>query len=262
MILLTLSISDVKEAWWLYAVGAFVTLFIISGSLFFAYHANKRSKELDMPQEYIKKAAISSISFSILPSIGIFIGIITMSGFLGIALPWIRLSVLGALHYELMAADVAVDGVNALNITVENFVTIAFTMTIAIVWGSLFTLLFFKKYQAKVVDKTTKKEGRSFGPILFQSVFIGLVSAYFGDAFSRIFAFRVKEISDGALTGNEVIETSVVPLIVFVISFMTMMFFDYLVEKKNVKWIENFQLSFAMLIGMSTAVILGMGGIY
>lgn len=262
MILHLLSISDVKEAWWLYAIGAFVTLFIISGSLFFAYHAKKRSKELNMPEENIKKAVISSISFSILPSIGIFIGIITMSGFLGIALPWIRLSVLGALHYELMAADLAVEGVTAANITVENFVTIAFTMTIAIVWGSLFTLLFFKKYQSKVVDKATKKEGRSFGPLLFQSVFIGLISAYFGDAFSRLFGYNTREIVDGAYTGVVIKNTTVVPLIVFVVSFFMMMLFDYLVEKKNVKWLENFSLSFAMLIGMTSAVLLGIGGIY
>lgn len=262
MILSTLAIGDVQKAWWLYAVGAFVTLFIISGSLFFAYHANQKSRELGMPRESIKKAVVSSISFSVLPSIGIFIGVITMSGFLGIALPWIRLSLLGALHYELMAADLAVEGVTAANITVENFVTIAYTMTIAIVWGSLFTLFFFKKYQSKVVDKASKKEGRSFGPLLFQCVFIGLISAYFGDAFSRIFGYNTREIIDGAYTDNVIRSTTVVPLVVFVVSFLVMMFLDYLVEKKNVKWIENFELSFAMLIGMTSAVLLGLGGVY
>lgn len=262
MILSALTIGEVKEAWWLYAVGAFVTLFIISGSLFFAYHAYRKSQELEMPKDSIKKVIVSSVSFSILPSIGIFIGIITMSGFLGIALPWIRLSVLGALHYELMAADLAVEGVTAANITVENFVTIAFTMTIAIVWGSLFTLFFFKKYQAKVVDKASKKEGRSFGPILFQSVFIGLISAYFGDAFSRLFGYNTREIVDGAYTPNIIQNTTVVPLVVFLVSFVVMMMLDYLVEKKQVKWIENFQLSFAMLIGMTSAVLLGLGGVY
>ncbi|MCK4552351.1 MAG: DUF5058 family protein [Tenericutes bacterium] len=262
MIFNALTISEVKEAWWLYAIGVFVTIFIICGSLFFAYKAYKQSKELKMDKENIKKAVISSISFSILPSIGIFIGVITMSGFLGVPLPWIRLSVLGALHYELMAADLAVEGVSILNMSVENFVTIAFTMTIAIVWGSLFTLFLFKKYQAKVVDKATPKEGRSFGPLLFQSVFIGLIAAYFGDAFSRIFAYDIREIVNGAYTGNITTSTTVVPLIVFLISFVSMMGFDFLVQKLKVKWLENFQLSFSMLIGMTCAVLLGLGGIF
>ncbi len=258
----TNTVEAVKEAWWLYAIGAFVTLFIIGGSLFFAYKAYVQSKELGMAKEDIKKAVISSVSFSILPSIGIFIGVITMAGFLGIALPWIRLSVLGALHYELMAADWATEGVNILNMSVENFVTIAFTMTIAIIWGSLFTLFLFKKYQSKVVDKATEKKGRSFGPFLFQSVFIGLVSAYFGDAFSRIFQYNTREIVDGAYTGTIIENSSFVPLIVFVISFLSMMGFDYLVKQKNVKWLENFQLSLSMVIGMASAVFLGMGGLF
>lgn len=262
MFLVITDTNAVKEAWWLYAIGAFVTLFIIAGSLFFAYKAYRHSKELNMAKEDIRKAVISSVSFSILPSIGIFIGVITMSGLLGVALPWIRLSVLGALHYELLAANNAAEGVIAATMTVQDFVTIAFTMTISIIWGSLFTLFFFKKYQSKVVDKATADKGRSFGPLLFQSVFIGLVSAYFGDAFSRIFGFDTKEVVDGALTGNVIQNTSFVPLIVFVVSFLSMMGFDYLVKQKNIKWLENFQLTFSMLIGMTAAVLLGLGGVY
>jgi len=262
MILAVTNIDAVREAWWLYAIGAFVTLFIICGSLFFAYEAYKQSKALGMPKEQVKKAMISSISFTILPSIGIFIGVITMSGLLGIALPWIRLSVLGALHYELLAVNNAAEGITATSMTVQDFVTIAFTMTIAIIWGSLFTLFFFKSYQKKVVDKAITKKERSFGPLLFQSVFIGLVATYFGDAFSRMFGYNVKEIVDGSYTGNVIHMTSFVPLVVFVISFLSMMGFDYLVQNKKMKWLENFQLTFSMLIGMTSAVLLGMGGIY
>jgi len=262
MILAITNIDSVREAWWLYAIGAFVTFFIIAGSLFFAYKAYQQSKALGMPKEQVKKAMISSISFSILPSIGIFIGVITMSGLLGIPLPWIRLSVLGALHYELLAVSNAAEGITAAGMTIQDFVTIAFTMTIAIIWGSLFTLFLFKSYQKKVVDKATTKTGRSFGPILFQSVFIGLVATYFGDAFSRIFGFQVKEIINGSYTGNVIQKTSYVPLIVFVVSFISMMGFDYLVKQKKLKWLENFQLTFSMLIGMTCAVLLGLGGIY
>lgn len=261
MMLSTLTVNEVKEAWWLYLIGAFVTLFIIGGSLFFAYKAYKHAKKLGMPKENLKKALVSSISFSILPSIGIFIGVITMSGLLGIPLPWIRLSVLGALHYELLAVSNAGAGIVASTMTIENFVTIAFTMTIAIIWGCLFTLFLFKRYQSKVVDKATNKSGRSFGPLLFQSVFIGLVSAYFGDAFSRLFGFDTKEIVDGAYTGVVIENKSVVPLVVFVVAFLSMAGFDYLVKQKHMKWLENFQLTFSMLIGMTSAVLLGMGGI-
>jgi heme/copper-type cytochrome/quinol oxidase subunit 2 len=71
-------VALVKDAWWLYLVGFIVTVFIIGGSLYFAFKAYKRSKELEMPKEKIKKVVVSSVSFSVLPSIGIFIGVITM----------------------------------------------------------------------------------------------------------------------------------------------------------------------------------------
>ncbi len=262
---ITLNIQDVnvlKESWWLYAIGAFVAFFIIAGALFFAFKAYQQSKKLNMPKQMVKKVVISSISFSILPSIGIFIGVITMSGLLGLPLPWIRLSVLGALHYELMAVDVASHGVTAATMTVQNFVTIAFVMTISIIWGSLFTLFFFKKYQSKVVNKVAGDGKTGFGRLLFQSVFIGLVSAYFGDAFSRIFGYNEKVIVNGAYSGDVIEKQTFVPIIVFLTSMLAMAFFDYLVKKKNIKWLENFQLSLSMIFGMTIAVLMGIGGIY
>ncbi len=260
-----LAVNDVnviKEAWWLYAIGAFVALFIIGGSLFFAFKAYRQSMILGMSKTAIRKTVISSVSFSILPSIGIFIGVITMSGLLGIPLPWIRLSVLGALHYELTAVSAATNGITAATMTTQNFVTIAFVMTISIIWGCLFALFFFKRYQKQVVDKVAEDQGNGFGRLLFQSVFIGLVSAYFGDAFAKMINYQVKEVVDGQYTGNTIDATTFVPIIVFLTSMLVMAFFDYLVKKKNVKWLENFQLSLSMIVGMTVAVLLGLGGIY
>ncbi|MDY0023893.1 MAG: DUF5058 family protein [Candidatus Izemoplasmatales bacterium] len=260
--LVVTDVEVVKNAWWLFALGGFVTLFIILGSLFFAWKAYKRSKEMGMEKETLKKTVISSISFSILPSIGIFIGVITMAGLLGIPLPWIRLSVLGALHYELMAVNFAAGSITVSTLTVENFVTIAFVMTIAIIWGSLFALFFFKKYQEKVVDKVDASNKKSFSSLIFQSVFIGLISAYFGEAFARMIGYEKKEILIGQTVEETVFTQTFVPLIVFISSFLFMALFDFLVKKKNQKWLENFQLSLSMLLGMTIAVLLGLGGLY
>lgn len=84
---LATDVAVIKEAWWMYLIGGFVTVFIIGGSLFFAFKAYKRGKEINMPKKILKKTVISSVSFSILPSIGIFIGVITMAGLLGVPLP-------------------------------------------------------------------------------------------------------------------------------------------------------------------------------
>ncbi|MDD3842473.1 MAG: DUF5058 family protein [Candidatus Izemoplasmatales bacterium] len=262
------TVGEVKESWWMYALAIFVALFILAGSIYFMYSAYRQSKKLNMSKDQVRKAVVSSISFSVLPSIGIFIGVITMSGLLGIPLPWIRLSVVGALHYELMAASVASTGITLATMTIENFVTIAFVMTISIMWGGLFALFFFKKYQIKVINKATSTDGKGFGKILFDAFFIGMICAYIGDAVAKIIKYEVRVIEDGAyvldLEGNYVTENKAtfVPIIVMISAMGAMAFFDWLVRKKNIKWLENFSLALSMIFGMAVAVFLGMGGIY
>lgn len=262
------TVHELKESWWMYLLGAFVTLFIIGGALYFGWTAYKQSRKLNMDKATLKKTIISSVSFSILPSIGIFIGVITMAGLLGIPLPWIRLSVIGALHYELMALSVAAEGVTLTTLTVENFVTIAFVMTISILWGAVFALIFFKKYQQKVINKATKDGGKGFGKILFDAFFIGMISAYIGDAVAKMVHYEVKIIENGAyvldINGNAITEdrSTVVPIIVMASAMLSMAFFEWLITKKKIKWLENFALSFSMIFGMTIAVLLGLGGIY
>ncbi|MCK7484862.1 MAG: DUF5058 family protein [Bacillus subtilis] len=57
-------------------------------------------------------------------------------------------------------------------------------------------------------------------------------------------------------------KTTFVPLIVFFVAMGAMALFDWLAKKFQLKWLENFQLAFAMIIGMAAAVFLGIGGVY
>jgi hypothetical protein len=268
MFLQTTDINVIKNAWWMYLIGVAVTIFIIGGALYFAFTALRQAKKIGMRREQIRQSVISSISFSILPSIGIFIGVITMAGLLGIPLPWIRLSVIGALHYELMAVSVASGGITAATLTTQHFVTIAFAMTISIIWGGVFALFFFKKYQTKVLSKATSGEKGGFGKLLFDAVFIGMISAYLGDAFAKIFRYDVRVVVDGAYLlddlGDYVVVDSrtYVPIIVFLSSMLAMFIFDLIIKKWHQKWLENFQLALSMIFGMAVAVLLGIGGIF
>lgn len=261
------TVAEIKESWWMYLLAAFVTVFIIGGSIVFLRSAIRQSKQLGMSKELTKKAIVSSVSFSVLPSIGIFIGVITMSGLLGIPLPWIRLSVVGALHYELMAASVAADGITVVTMTTEHLVTIAFVMTLSIIWGGIFSIFFLKKYQTKVVNKAASDK-KGFGRFLFDAVFIGMICAYVGDAFAKIIKFETKLIENGAYVldgnGDYVLQDNktFVPLIVLLSSMAAMAFFDWLIRKRKIQWLENFSLALSMIFGMIVAVVLGLGGIY
>ena len=88
----------------LFIVATCVILFVIAQSLFFLIRAYRRAKEIGMDMAQIKKTIISSAIFTIAPAVSILLGVITLSKFLGLPLPWIRMSVIGAITYELPAA--------------------------------------------------------------------------------------------------------------------------------------------------------------
>ena len=148
---------NVANSWWMYMLGAVVVLFVLAGCIFFIIKAFKDAKKLGMDEKVLKKVVFDSFLFTILPSISILIGVVALSGKLGVPLPWIRLTVIGALHYE-GAAVKAVIGDATSVATPEMFVTIAFVMTLGILTGPLFCLFGFKAYDKKMLAKTRVSE--------------------------------------------------------------------------------------------------------
>jgi hypothetical protein len=81
-----------------------------------------------------------TISATIVPSISIVIGMFSLVALLGIPWPWWRLSVVGSLVYETMAADSAIKAVGLdfarlSEATASHFVLVMFVMSIGIMGG-------------------------------------------------------------------------------------------------------------------------------
>ena len=220
-----------------------LTIFAVAlACILFFMKAYKEGVKMGMDKKDLKKVITSSAVFTVVPSIGILLGVITLSGSLGVPVPWLRLSVVGALHYEIMAADMAAkaSGIQALApefMTPEVLVTIVLVMAIGIIWGGVFCILGLKKYQ-KTLNKTTSGDGR-WGQILFNAIFIGLVCAFVGTSFA--------DVRQGSFTS----------LIVTIVSACSMALCDYLIKKKNQKWLDSFALSISMILGMAVAILIG-----
>lgn len=101
----------------LYAIATIVIVFVICQSLFFLIRAYRRAQEIGMDMGQIRKTIVSTTIFTIAPAVSILLGVVTLSKFLGLPLPWIRLSVIGAITYELPAATTTA---NALNISLSD----------------------------------------------------------------------------------------------------------------------------------------------
>ena len=247
-----MNILDLLSSSPLYLISGCVILFVIAMSIFFLIRAYRAGIAIGMDKVRLRRAVTSSVTFSVLPSISILLGVIALSGTLGIPLPWMRLSVIGALHYETSVADIAaraigLSGLNAEEMTAQAFTTIALLMSVGIIWGCVCVALFGKKYQSKLQRSGGKKSGgRSFGDDAMTAMFIGLITAYIGSYVGQLVQLK---------SGQLVVTGEYLQLVALIASGLAMAGFSFLAEKKKIAWLDNFSIAGSMLVGMAAAVV-------
>ncbi len=226
----------------LYGVAIVVILFVLAQSFFFLIRAYRRGKELGISAAQLKKTILSTSIFTIAPAISILIGIVTLSKFLGIPLPWIRMSVIGAITYELPAAT---STANALGISLSQMITdpevysaIAWVMTLGILPSIILPPILMKKIQGGVVK--IKNKDSKWGDMFLTSMFLGMISAFLGMVFADV---------RGGLAGW-------IPIFVLLVSAAVMGVCGLLIQKCNMKWLETYALSISMVAAMIFAVVI------
>jgi len=238
----------------LYAICGGIILFVAIVCVIFMVRAYRAGIAAGMDKAMLKRTITSSVTFSILPSVGILLGVIALSGSLGTPWPWLRLSVIGALHYETQVAQAAAEqvgagGLSMANMTPTAFSTIALLMSICIMWGMILSFFFNKAYLKKLQGKSKennedKKQG--FGDMAMVAMFIGLVSAYIGSYIGGFVSGEGMFSFKGDLT----------PIVVSVVSAIVMAVFTYFAEKKHMVWLESFSIAGSMLVGMLVAILM------
>ncbi len=230
-----------------------IIAFIAAVCVVFLVRAWRAGKALGMDTAKMKRAITASATFSILPSVSILLGVIALSGSLGVPWPWLRLSVIGALHYETQVADAAAEQVHIElsreAMTVQAFTTIALLMSVCIMWGMILSALFNKKYTAKLQRSGGKSAGAGggFGDRAMAAMFIGMVSAYLGSYLGNYISHEGRFNFAGSWT----------PLAVALAAALAMAVFTYFSEKKQMEWLDNFSIAGSMLVGMTAAVLIG-----
>ena len=238
----------------MYIICGLIILFVAAVCIIFMIRAYRAGKSIGMDEKVLKRAVTSSVTFSILPSVGILLGVIALSGSLGTPWPWLRLSVIGALHYETQVAQgaaeqVGLSSLSAAQMTPSAFTTIALLMSICIMWGMILSTLFNRKYLHRLQQggKKETRTGGGFGDRAMAAMFIGMVSAYIG-------SYVGGWISGGGLFS---FSGSWTPLAVVAAAALAMAVFTYFSEKKGMAWLDNFSIAGSMLIGMLAAVLIG-----
>lgn len=240
---------------------------VVGQSVYFLIKAYRHAKEIGMDMTKVHKTIKTAAIFTIAPAISIVITVVALSKSLGIALPWLRLSVVGSLSYEAIAAANAASGMGttlaelAKGMTASQYVTIASVMTISIMIGIWLVPVVAKKYQAGLIS-FEKKDSR-WSDILQNSLFIGMISAFVGYVFcdiSRLWRstdgiFSItKEVEGETVITNYTSTSGLVPVFVMVISAGLMCVCGVLIKKLKWKWLNDYALPICMVAGMAVAI--------
>ena len=231
----------------LYAIVAIVLLVMTVVCTVFLVKSYRAGVKLGMDRKVLRRTITASATFTLLPSISILLGVIALSGSLGVPLSWLRLSVIGSLQYELNVAEIAAQSVGLSGLRLEElsreaFITIALVMTVGILGGILCCIFFLKGYMGRLKAKPKKESSGKpgFGAHATTALFVGLCATFVGSYVGRA------------------AHADWMPLAVALIAGAVMGVLEYLTHKKGMVWLENFSLAASMLAAMAAAVGLGL----
>jgi len=217
---------------------------VLAQSIFFLVRALRRAKKIGMDMSKIKTIIRTSAIFTIAPAIAILVGVVTLSKALGTPLPWLRLSVIGSLSYETVAAQntLSAMGLNfgASSVNASQYVTVLFVMTLSIMLGIWLAPIIGRRLQKGMVN--LEKKDKKWSDILTNSMFIGMISAFLGFVFCD-----VTKLGKGDTSG-------LIPVFVMLVSVVVMGIAGILSKKLKWRWIADYALPISLLVGMAVAI--------
>jgi hypothetical protein len=232
----------------LYILTGLIVAVVLAQSVYFLLKALKRSKAIGMDQKKIRKTIQTAAVFTIAPAVSIVISVIALSKTLGIPLPWLRLSVVGSLSYEAIAAGNALSAmglelgkVDAL--TAQQYVNITLVMTISILVGIWLVPLIGKRLLGGM-SKLEAKDAK-WSEIFQNAMFIGMIAAFLGFVFCDVGMLWNPVEGIKATTG-------LIPVAVMGVSALVMVILGLAMKKW--KWLGDYALPISLILGMISAI--------
>lgn len=228
----------------LFVIVGIIIAVVLSQSVYFLIKSVKRAKELGIEKSVVKKTISSSAVFTIAPAVSILVGVVVLSKSLGLALPWLRLSVIGSITYENVAAQ---NALNAAGMTGSQtitdpsiFVAVLWVMTIGIAAGLVFVPFVTKKIQGGM-QKIGLKD-KKWGEIFNNAMFLGMISAFLGFVFCD-----VGNVVKGDTKG-------LIPVCVMAVAAVVMAICGLSSKKFKIRWLEDYALPASLILGMASAI--------
>ncbi len=237
----------------IFAFVAVVIGVVIAQSIFFLVKAYKRGIELGIKKSVLVDTIKRSAIFTIAPAVAIFMGVVSLVKMLGVALPWLRLSIIGAVTYELPAAKNALEALGVDAITdAKQYVTVALVMTFGIASSLILAPITCKTITGGMMK--VKDKDKRWMDLLMTSMFVGMLSAFLGYIVCDLgLVFETLENGTKALAFHYQLEHWI-PVFVMAISAGLMAICGTLLKKFNWKWLNDYALPISMIGSMALAI--------
>ena len=232
----------------LFLLAGLLIAVVLGQSVYFLVKALRRSRQIGMDPVKIRKTIKTAAIFTIAPAVSIVISVITLSKSLGLPLPWLRLSVVGSLSYEAIAASNAVGAMGLelgriSELTAQQFVNITLVMTISIMVGIWLVPVIGKK----LLGGMTQLESRDkkWAEIFQNAMFLGMIAAFLGFVFCD-FSMLWDPVEGVAPTAG------LIPVCVMGVSAVVMVILGLAMRKW--KWLGDYALPISLVLGMASAI--------
>ena len=229
----------------LFLLTAVIVAVVMAQSVFFLVKAWRHGRKIGMDSAKLRKIAVTAAVFTIAPAVSIVISVITLAKDLGLPLPWLRLSVVGSLSYETIAATNAESAMGLTfgqvsSMTATQYVTVASVMTVSIMMGIWLVPLIGKKIENGLIS--LENRDRKWGEIFSASMFIGMISAFVGYVFCDF-----SSVFKGETWG-------LIPVCVMAVSAVLMCIAGLMSRKQGFRWLSDYALPISLIGGMLSAI--------
>ena len=245
----------------LFIIAGILVAVVLAQSVYFLVKALRRSRQLGMDQKKIRKTMISAAIFTIAPAVAIVIRIMVLSKTLGLPLPWLRLSVVGSMSYETVAANNTLTAMGQTlgtgDLNAQQYINVLTVMTVSIMLGIWLVPLIGKKLQSGM--KSLANRDAKWADIFQNSLFIGMIAAFLGFVFCDV--SRLWTATDGVVTvvkdGEQILYSAtsgLIPVCIMGVSALVMIVCGLLMKLPKMKWLSEYALPISLILGMAAAI--------
>ena len=228
-----MSYQEVSESSCLYVLVIVSLLIIAAICVYYLLLCMRKAKEMGISKQKVNEIIKSTAIFSIVPSIAIAIGLVTLVIVIGIPYAWFRLSVIGSVSYELMASNMAL---SALKLDLANADADAFGLIMWVMCVPITSTVLANIFVCKPMHLGTMRVGsgdKKWGA-LSQTTFM-----------TALLVVLIVPMIFGGLVG----------LLTFVTSALIAVVVSMLAKKTGAKWMNDFILAICLIGAMGMSIV-------